>query len=414
MGLRVNNNIAAVNAYRNLSATDSMMSKSLEKLSSGYRINRAGDDAAGLVISEKLRGQISGLRQAGRNAQDGISVIQTAEGALTETQSLIQRVRELAVQASNSGVNDRAARDAIAAEVDQSLKEVDRIASSTKFGGQQLLAGNGGPTTPTVASTKNFSFQVGAEASADNQVSVDVKAMDAASLTLQGLSTDLKSSSNGAAFAGGTVTAANNTLSFAIQGGPAQTITLDTGKVYAAGAAGTAAFTADVQAKLDSANIAVKVTATGAAVRFDDVVGGAGAALTVTGTGTAITGAQTAGATSNAGVFTAAATATGAKSVVEQIRFGQTASLATIDTSITTVSKQRGELGAYQNRLEHTIANLSVTAENLAASESRIRDTDMALEMTAFTKSQILTQAGTAMLAQANSAPQQVLQLLRG
>ena len=409
MGLRVNNNIAAVNAYRNLSVTDGMMAKSLEKLSSGYRINRAGDDAAGLVISEKLRGQISGLKQAGRNAQDGISVIQTAEGALTETQSLLQRVRELAVQASNSGVNDRAARDAIAAEVDQSLKEVDRIATSTKFGGQQLLAGTGTPST-----TKNFSFQVGAEAGADNQVSVNVGAMDAASLTLEGVSTDLKSSSNGAAFAGGTVTAANNTLTFAVSGGPAQSITLDVGKVYAAGAAGATAFQADVQAKLDNANIAVKATATGAAVRFEDVVGGAGTALAVTGTATAITGAQTAGATNAAGVFTAAAVATGNKNVAEQIRFGQTAALATVDAAITTVSKQRGELGAYQNRLEHTIANLSVTAENLAASESRIRDTDMALEMTQFTKSQILTQAGTAMLAQANSSPQQVLQLLKG
>src|SRR3982750_3861136 len=136
MGLRVNNNIAALNAYRNLSVTDGQMAKSLEKLSSGFRINRAGDDAAGLVVSEKLRSQVGGLKVAQRNAQDGISVIQTAEGALTETHALLQRVRDLAVQASNVGANDPTSRQAASAEASQALTEIDRIANATKFGGQ--------------------------------------------------------------------------------------------------------------------------------------------------------------------------------------------------------------------------------------------------------------------------------------
>src|SRR3954468_379812 len=156
MGLRVNNNIAALNAYRNLTQTDGQMAKSLEKLSSGFRINRAGDDAAGLVISEKLRSQVGGLKVATRNAQDGISVIQTAEGALTETHALLQRVRDLAVQSSNLGANDSTARQAASDEVKQALSEIDRIANATKFGGQTLLNGTG-----AAGSTKNFTFQVG-------------------------------------------------------------------------------------------------------------------------------------------------------------------------------------------------------------------------------------------------------------
>src|SRR3712207_574847 len=180
MGLRVNNNIAALNAYRNLTTTDGQMAKSLEKLSSGFRINRAGDDAAGLVISEKLRSQVNGLKVATRNAQDGISVIQTAEGALTETHALLQRVRDLAVQASSTGANDATARDAASSEVTQALAEIDRIASATKFGGSQLLNGAGG------TGAKNFSFQVGSEANAVDQVTVSISAMNSGGLSLNG------------------------------------------------------------------------------------------------------------------------------------------------------------------------------------------------------------------------------------
>jgi flagellin len=289
MGLRINNNIAAQNAYRNLSVTDSQMSKSLEKLSSGYRINRAADDAAGLSISEGLRSQIGGLKVAVRNAQDGISVVQTAEGALTETHSILQRMRDLAVQASSSGSQDSDARDAAQTEFTQLNKELDRIASTTSFGGQHLLGlGISGQ------SAYNGTFQVGANTSAADQINVDLGASAFGSVT------------------------------------------------------GVTGF--------DSVGLGVASLDLGAS----------------------------------------------AASAIDSL-----------DTAIKGISTARATLGAYQNRFEHTINNLNVAVENLSASESRIRDTDMAQEMVSFTRSQILTQAGTSMLAQANQAPQNVLSLLR-
>ncbi len=274
MGLRINQNIAAMNAYRNLAVTDDSMAKSLEKLSSGFRINRAADDASGLSVSERLRSQIGGLKMSVRNAQDGISVVQTAEGALTETHSILQRMRDLAVQASNEGAMDATARDAAELEVTQLATELTRIATTTRYSGTKLLDG-----------TFLGTFQIGANA----------------------------------------------------------------------------------------------------------------------GESLIVTQAQTYDSTS-LGVATLDFTATG----------GASAALVSIDAAISTVSSGRAKLGAVQNRFEHTIANLNVAMENLAASESRIRDTDMAVEMVQFTRAQILSQAGTAMLAQANSAPQSVLSLLRG
>jgi len=274
MSLRVNTNTMAFNAYRNLTATDNTMSKSLEKLSSGLRINRAGDDAAGLVVSENLRSQVGGIKQAVRNAQDGISVVQTAEGALNEVHAMLQRMRDLAVQASNTGSNGTTAIAAAQAEVNQLVSAIGDIASRTKFNGTSLLA---------TAGASSLTFQTGANSG--ETLSVSLSDMGVSSLGIGSLS-------------------------------------------------------------LASGQAATAITA--------------------------------------------------------------------LDTAINTVSTQRGAFGAAQNRLEHTIANLSVTQENLSASESRIRDTDMAEEMTNFSKSQILMQAGTAMLAQANSAPQGVLSLLRG
>jgi flagellin len=286
MGLRINNNIAAQNAYRNLSVTDGQMSKSLEKLSSGYRINRAADDAAGLSISEGLRSQIGGLKVAVRNAQDGISVVQTAEGALTETHSILQRMRDLSVQAASTGSQDSDARSAAQTEFSQLGQELDRIANTTAFGGQKLLDVGGSAYTGT--------FQVGANGSSSDQIAVNLS---------------------------------------------------------------TAAF----------------------------------------GSGATLTGFDSAGL----GVGSLDLTSAG------------TAAIDAIDKAIKGVSTARATLGAYQNRFEHTINNLNVAVENLSASESRIRDTDMAQEMVSFTRSQILTQAGTSMLAQANQAPQNVLSLLR-
>jgi flagellin len=269
VSLRINQNVAAFNSYRNLSVNDSAMSKSLEKLSSGFRINRAADDAAGLVKSESLRAGVRGTQAAVRNAQDGVSFVQTAEGALNEVHSILQRMRELAVDASNTATTDGAAQQA---EVSALLSEIQAIGSQTKFAGLSVFSGS------------SVTFQVGANAGDTLAVSV------------------------------GTLTSAS--------------------------------------------------------------VGG-----------TDVSGVN---------VDTAAS-----------------AAITTIDTAIGTLSTQRAALGAVQNRLEHTINSLSVAVENLSASESRIRDTDMAMEMTNFTKSQILVQAGTAMLAQANAAPQAVLKLLQ-
>jgi len=270
--VRINTNISALNAWKNLAVTDNLMGKSLEKLSSGYRINRAADDAAGLAISEKMKAQISGLRQGARNAQDGISLIQTAEGALHEVHSILQRMRELAEQAASATMSD-SDRTQIQAEVTQLISELDRIAASTKFNGQNLLDG----------SFTDKEFLIGTDTAVDT-FTVSIGNMDAATLGV------------------------------------------------------------------DSVSIATQADAKTA--------------------------------------------------------------VADIDTAIETVSTQRATLGAYQNRLEHTINNLNTAAENLAAAESRIRDVDMALEMATFTRHQILLQAGTAMLAQANMKPQSVLKLL--
>lgn len=281
MGMQINTNIAANNSYRNLSITQNDLSKSLEKLSSGLRINRAADDAAGLAISEGLRSQVGGLTVAARNAQDGISVIQTAEGALTEVHSILQRVRDLAVQAGNDS-NNADSRAAIKTESDALGEELTRIAASANFNGIKLLDGSA-----------NLTFHVGAGGvAAADQIAVDL----------------------------------------------------------------------------------TTATAPGANVTN---VGAAVAALT----------------------FDTAANAA--------------ASILLVDAQIKNVSTARSELGAAQNRFESTIKSLNVSKENLSAAESRIRDTDMASEMVKYTRSNVLSQAGTAMLAQANQSNQGVLQLLR-
>ena len=297
MGLSINQNIAAVNSYRNLSNTQNDLAKSLEKLSSGFRINRAADDAAGLAISEGLRSQVGGLKVAARNAQDGISVVQTAEGALTEVHSILQRVRDLAVQGANDS-NNSEARANIKTESDSLISELDRIAKSTNFNGTTLLNKTG--------AAAELKFQVGADGDANSAITVD----------------------------------------------------------------------------LESANVAAVATTLSAA--FTGATRDGDGVVTAVGTGVDFTTHQNA-----------------------------QDSIALIDTQISDVSTARAELGAYQNRFEHTIKNINVAVENLSASESRIRDTDMASEMVSFTRAQILSQAGTAMLAQANQIPQGVLSLLR-
>ncbi|SDK03975.1 flagellin [Sediminibacillus albus] len=273
--MRINHNIAALNTHRQLSSNQGATQNSLEKLSSGLRINKAGDDAAGLAISEKMRGQIRGLDMASKNAQDGVSLIQTAEGALNETHDILQRMRELSVQAANdtNGTQDRAE---LQKEVDQLVDEIDRIAGDTQFNGKNLLNGD-------LAGSGAVTFHIGSNA--DQNISLEISDMSASGISVGAV--DISSQS------------------------------------------------------------------------------------------------------------------------------GANAAISTIDTAIETVSSERAKLGANQNRLEHTINNLGTSSENLTAAESRIRDVDMAKEMMAFTKNNILSQASQSMLAQANQQPQGVLQLLQ-
>ena len=272
----IQHNIAAINSYRNLSTNQSALSKNLEKLSSGYKINRAGDDAAGLAISETMRSQINGLNQAVNNANDAIGLIQTAEGAMTETHSMLQRMKTLTTQAAN-GTYTKTARDNIKAEIDALRDEITRIASTTEFNGETPLA-------PAIKGA-NLTFFIGASSDKTNRMTVAQQTMTAKALTVDGL-------------------------------------------------------------KVDTTENALK-------------------------------------------------------------------SMKTVDNAIEAVSKYRASLGAAQNRLEHTVNNLKVTSENITSAESRIRDTDMADEITAYTKNNILLQAAQSMLSQSNAMPQGVLSMLQ-
>ncbi|MCW2724964.1 MAG: flagellin [Frankiales bacterium] len=589
MGLQINTNVGALNAYRNLSGTQNAMSTSLERLSSGLRINRAADDAAGLAISEKLRSQISGLQKASSNAQDGISLIQTGEGALNESHSILQRMRELSVQASND-TNTTQDRKQIQKEVDQLSQELSRIGNSTQFNGKSLLNGdltatplklqigaNAGqnltvsigdmrgralgvigtsestvatgatkgtvtgktnpvsqsatgslklvvdgdtanPVTVSLASgdtsaqaVTKINTALGAKGTAaidangklaitsattgaSSSIAVDASSTDATVQDL-GLQTAAVAATSGKVV-GGTgglttataVTAGNFNIS--VDGAAAQTVTIGASKTVAdvilgintaIGAAGTASLDGAGKLQVVSAS-----TGTASAVAFSAITGlgelglgtatatagaalvpkaanvttanGAAAASTVAtnvvtnGTGTnaldfgsysiaAVNASNVADVLDSSGTKVAtynsstgdikdlastpntlATVASGSRptgawsleihGVDVSSQAAATAAISTVDTAIAKVSDQRSTLGSVQNRLQHTINNLGVAAENLTASESRIRDTDMAKEMTAFTRAQILSQAGISMLAQANQAPQSVLKLL--
>ena len=295
--MRINQNISAMNTQASMVRSDNAISKSLERLSSGLRINRAADDAAGLAISEKMRGQIRGLKQAARNAQDGISLIQTAEGALNETHAIVQRMRELAAQAANDTLTD-ADRQEIQKEINQLTQEVDRIAATTEFNTKKLLRGTTNASGNYVSGTLTLTMHIGAN--------------------------------------------------------KGQTMTVTIGN-------------------MDTGTLKIGLTS-----------GGSGVA---------------AGTDAYKGLDVS--TQSGANKAIE-----------TYDTALSTISSERAKLGAYQNRLEHTISNLDTARENLSASESRIRDVDMAEEMANFSRAQILMQASTAMMAQANAKPQAVLKLL--
>ncbi len=385
MSLRINQNIDAVNSYRNLSVTQGQMSKSLEKLSSGFRINRAADDAAGLAISEGLRSQIGGLKVAVRNTQDGVSVVQTAEGALTETHSILQRMRDLAVQSANDS-NDTNSRAAIDAEATALNDELTRIADKTTFNNVNLLDG----------SFTGKEFQVGY--AAGDTITVDIQGGSKAATNLF---TDSTISAGGtftfsqAADATGPVTSSAISVTTGTIG-----VTASVKETVDALNADTA-FNTAFKASIDSTTGQMLVTATS----------GNGSAVTVATTATGVTAGAGTAESGTGGGFSA--TDLGTAGIDLTTQSGANSAISVIDSAIKTVSTSRANLGALQNRFEHTINNLNVTAENLSASESRIRDTDMAQEMMSFTRAQILSQAGTAMLAQANQAPQGVLSLLR-
>jgi flagellin-like hook-associated protein FlgL len=411
VGLRVNNNIAALNAYRNLSVTDGQMSKSLEKLSSGFRINRAADDAAGLAISEGLRSQIGGLKVAVRNTQDGISVVQTAEGALTETHSILQRMRDLSVQASNTGGLNTDAQANIQSEIGQLKSELDRIAGATTFNGKKLLDGSYQAAFQVGANSgETISVSIGSVGMGMNSAGLGVAGVDvtaAATGAATGVVTSAANATNGSVavtFTGATdfssttvhndFTKVNGTISF---GGKS----FDLGSVEYAATDTTNALRLTALNKAAASALGLATTATPFAVGTTNTELVFTAPINTTGY------TDAAGALSASAVDIARATPTFAQAS------GASAAIDLLDTAIKTVSTQRADLGAIQNRFDHTINNLNVAVENLTASESRIRDADMAQEMVQFTRNQILSQAGTAMLAQANQASQGVLSLLR-
>ncbi|MBD3778838.1 MAG: flagellin [Micrococcales bacterium] len=397
MGLSVNTNIAALNAYRNLSSTQNDLSKSLEKLSSGLRINRAADDAAGLAISEGLRAQIGGTTQAVRNAQDGISVVQTAEGALTETHSILQRMRTLSVQASNDGGLSSTAKGNIQDEIGELKKELTRISDTTQFNGKTLLNGS-----------YEGVFQVGANTSSADSITVDLtaKSMSAAGLGVDNI--DVTSGGSTWTFGPGTVDYAGAApaadLSFAFGG---KTYTVDAASITWAGGGTANASQAEANRNALQSAVDSALSGSGLSVKF-----GAYGDVTVQGPEKTAAGAAVVTGDLVADVDGAAGADTATFANVAS-NAGATSAIDAIDAAIQSVSKVRSQLGAVQNRFDHTINNLNVAVENLSASDSRIRDTDMASEMVSYTRASILSQAGTAMLAQAKSLPQSVLQLLQ-
>ena len=397
--MRINSNSMAINAYRNLSTNNVSLGKSLEKLSSGFRINRAADDAAGLVISQGLRAQVSGLRQATRNAQDGISVVQTAEGALNEVHSMLNRMRDLSVQAANSGTNDDAARDAAQAEIDALKAEVTRVSDKTAFGGQKLLDGSYGTKAATAA---GFDADNAYTVTGGDAFTININGTGATTVTMGAVA------GNGSAAAAALESAINSGLA----AGATAAQQAFAGKVTVSATSSGGGNTLEISVEGLSDTQTFTLT-DGAGTPLADL--GLAGATVVAASGTAgkfQIGANS-GDTLDVAIGDMDATALGIGSIDVTTDAGAAAALTALDSAISTVSEKRGDLGALQNRFESMINNLQVTTENLVASESRIRDTDMAAEMTNFTKNQILSQAGTAMLAQANQVPQGVLSLLR-
>ena len=486
--MRIQHNIAALNSYRNLTGNNNAVSKNLEKLSSGYRINRAGDDAAGLAISEKMRAQITGLNTAQKNAQDGVSLVQTAEGALTEVHSMLNRMVELADQSANGTYDNAVDRANLQKEIKSLKDEINRIADSTNFNGINLLDGSLSTSKLDVSATfagATNTIQQNAATGAVSTITAEAPtAQQEYTLTVEYADADGKlhktevkytagANANDTATAIKDAIAKNSELSSVFEiGGTAADVTLtskvkgedgakvtsvsttDTSKVkngtFTAGKNATAEttnvnadiaagdsitlngktyeFVTDANAKVSEGATAVIVGKTNAATieNLNKALDGTGIEVTAKGqnltfsttkNGAALT--LQIGDTSadfnqmEVSVGDMHADALGIADVDISTQAGAKAAVDKIKAAINSVSSTRGDLGAIQNRLEHTINNLSVTAENMTAAESRIRDVDMANEMMAYTKNNILVQSSQAMLAQANQIPQGVLQLLQ-
>ncbi|KUO52784.1 MAG: flagellin [Desulfitibacter sp. BRH_c19] len=409
--MRINNNIMAMNTHRQLGLGNTAGAKSMEKLSSGYRINRAGDDAAGLAISEKMRGQIRGLSQASRNSQDGISLIQTAEGALNETQAILQRMRELSVQSAND-TNTLQDRENIQKEVKQLGEEIQRIAEQTEFNSKKLLTGDmgGATTSATHVTTNSLTGNTGATlltALVDkdgNDAGIAETDIITATWSVGGQQYS-QSLTVGAASdldALGTQIATDATIASAAAGGTADfAITSAT--------AGTAGQINGFSIEVKTADGVRKEAASNALSNFSTTT--AAADDRADGSADFQIGANQ-GQSLNLSIDEMSADSLGVRELQVGTKSQAATAIKVLDEAIQKVSAGRANLGASQNRLEHTIKNLDASAENLQAAESRIRDVDMAKEMMEFTKNNILQQAATAMLAQANMAPQSVLQLL--
>jgi flagellin len=406
MSMVVQHNMTAANANRQLGITTSAQAKSSEKLSSGYRINRAGDDAAGLKISEKMRSQIRGLDKASSNAQDGISLIQTAEGALNESHSILQRMNELAVQGAND-TNESIDRDAINEELSALTSELDRIASTTQFNKQNLLDGS--------FTSKNL--QVGANS--DQKISISIDAMNSNALGLHNIAGSTSQSQTGKKVTGFTFgkysVEVNSTDAFSDQKLSAIAGLKDA--VSQAASAKGYMMQIDLDGKGSAYYIGTQLSTDGTNIRYSTASAAMEADLSV------MKAAISDGITDHGATY-----AKTENVIAKQTTVGQATTLtdpsvkdyasanATIDAvqkAINQVSSQRSALGALQNRLEHTVSNLDNVSENTSSAESRIRDTDMASEMVTYSKNNILAQAGQSMLAQANQSTQGVLSLLQ-
>ncbi len=398
MSLQIATNVAAINAQRNLANTGVKMGKVLEKLSSGYRINRAADDAAGLGISEKMRAQIRGNAQAVRNAQDGISMLQTAEGALDEVHSILQRMRELSVQAANGTyANGSAERTSIGQEINQLKQEIDRIAGSTKFNGQNLLTGT---LTGTLGGATATDLIVGDQLTTTAVAAVtkvEVAGAKAQTYTFTsggaGILTLTGTDGSAQTLSGITNLAANETrtLNFSNLGVSITVQANATGKAVA-----------DMIADLTAAaNDTVVVTGSGAASL--QVGANSGDSLSIS-----FTNMQTSQLGAGSDLFTLITDDTNVDTQAKASTL-----ISELDGAISDINAQRGTLGASQNRLEHVIKSLSVAVENLSAAESRIRDADVADLSSQMVSNQILQQAGISVLSQANQAPQAALALLQ-